>query len=74
MSKTTKHRRRWYQCYTSESYFATALSLHGREDETDCLGRLISADWSRKGAHPKTYAPEDVTIDLCAADGPLSLF
>ena len=58
-------RRKWYQCYTSESYFATALALHGRENETDCRGRIIGADWSRKGAHPKTYAPEDVTADLC---------
>ena len=57
-------RSKWYQCYTSESYFATALALYGLQNETDCLGHMIAADWSRKGAHPKSYAPEDVNDDL----------
>ena len=59
-------RSQWQQCLTDEHYFATVLAVAGRDDETDCAARLISADWSARGIHPDSFSAENVTVDLCA--------
>jgi len=28
--------------------------------ETDCVGRLVSVDWSQGGAHPRSYTLQDI--------------
>ena len=33
--------------------------------ETDCVGRLVSVDWSTGGAHPYSYRVEDITAERC---------
>ena len=37
------------------------LALAGRQEETDCTGRLSHVDWSPGGPHPMTFAPAQVT-------------
>ena len=42
------------------------LAYAGLENETDCTGWLLSADWSQGGSHPKSFAAEEVNLGLCA--------
>ena len=44
----------------------TLLAYLGKEQETDCWGFMVNVDWSRGGAHPRTYEPEDIDADRCA--------
>lgn len=52
---------RLYNCYSDEHQLAIVLALAGRQEETDCMGRLSHVDWSPGGPHPKTFAPAEVT-------------
>ena len=59
--------RSFRDCYSDEHYFATLLATHGRDNETDCLGGITYAHWENWGdSHPKAWAPEEVTANLCA--------
>ena len=46
-----------------EHYVPTLLAYLGKEQETDCWGFMVNVDWSRGGAHPRTYAVEDIDVD-----------
>ncbi|KAK9842061.1 hypothetical protein WJX81_006609 [Elliptochloris bilobata] len=50
-----------YNCYSDEHQLAIVLALAGRQDETDCTGRLSNVDWTPGGPHPKTFLPSEVT-------------
>lgn len=41
----------------------TLLAYLGKDQETDCWGFLVNVDWSRGGAHPRTYAVEDIDTE-----------
>lgn len=41
----------------------TLLAYLGKDQETDCWGFLVNVDWSRGGAHPRTYAVEDIDVE-----------
>jgi hypothetical protein len=40
---------------------ASLLSYLQLGHETDCFGGLVSVDWTKGGAHPKEYPPDDIT-------------
>ena len=46
-----------------EHYVPTLLAYLGKDQETDCWGFLVNVDWSRGGAHPRTYAVEDIDAE-----------
>ena len=52
---------RWRDCFSDEHYFATLLAVLGRENETDCKGFMMHVDWSRGGAHPRTYELREIS-------------
>ncbi len=52
-----------------EYYVPTFMAYEGLQNETDCVGRLVHADWSRGGAHPWSYLPKEVKLDLCVTRG-----
>jgi hypothetical protein len=60
-----RSRSKWYQCYTDEHYFATVLALYGHQQQTDCLGHSVAADWSVHSSHPHSYEPAEVSAALC---------
>ena len=51
-----------------EHYVPTLLAYLGKDQETDCWGFLVNVDWSRGGAHPRTYAVEDIDVERCAPE------
>ncbi|KAL4537779.1 hypothetical protein Ndes2437B_g08880 [Nannochloris sp. 'desiccata'] len=53
-------------CISDEHYIPVLMAVHGLENEMDCSSWGISAlDWSRGGAHPKSYAdPQEITPQL----------
>ena len=57
--------RRWRDCFSDEHYFATLLAVLGRENETDCKGFMMHVDWSRGGAHPRTYELREISAARC---------
>lgn len=66
---TTFHaRRRWRLCYLDEHYIPSLLAFHGLDDETDCRGALVTANWTVPDAkHPLEYEPREIQSALCAA-------
>lgn len=50
--------------YADEHYVPTLLAYLGKDQETDCWGFMVNVDWSRGGAHPRTYAVEDIDVDM----------
>lgn len=69
-------------CYSDEHYVPTLLAYLGKDQETDCWGFLVNVDWSRGGAHPRTYSVQDVDVsrmkqlripELCHHAGALKL-
>ena len=50
------------------------LARLGLENETDCRGWLLHANWAKGGSHPKSYAIADVTPELCATYPPYGPF
>lgn len=52
---------RWRDCFSDEHYFATLLAVLGKENETDCKGFMMHVDWSRGGAHPRTYELREIS-------------
>ena len=60
-SSETKLGCRWRDCFSDEHYFATLLAVLGRENETDCRGFMMHVDWSRGGAHPRTYELREIS-------------
>ena len=50
-------------CCADEHYVPTLLAYLGKDQETDCWGFLVNVDWSRGGAHPRTYAVEDLDAE-----------
>lgn len=60
-------RHRWRICYLDEHYIPSLLAFHGLDDETDCRGGLVTANWTLPGAkHPLEYQPRQVKPALCA--------
>lgn len=57
-----------------EHYVPTLLAYLGKDQETDCWGFLVNVDWSRGGAHPRTYAVEDIDVERCNPDSFLTQF
>ncbi len=55
-----------FHCYSDEHYIPVLLSHKQLGHETDCVGGVISADWSRGGASPRTYQPEETNASLFA--------
>lgn len=51
----------------------TLLAYLGKDQETDCWGFLVNVDWSRGGAHPRTYAVEDIDIERFATSSSLDV-
>ena len=49
-----------------EHYVPTLLAYLGKDQETDCWGFLVNVDWSRGGAHPRTYSTQDIDVSRCA--------
>ena len=49
---------------SDEHYVPSLLSYLKMSDETDCMGGLVAVDWSRGGAHPRTYQSSEVNEDL----------
>ncbi len=39
----------------------TLLAVLCRENETDCRGFMMHVDWSRGGAHPRTYELREIS-------------
>ena len=56
--------KRRYDCYSDEHYIPTLLASAGRDNETDCLGYYVNVDWTKGGAHPRTYVVADVAPAL----------
>lgn len=52
-----------YDLGADEHYVPTLLAYLGKDQETDCWGFLVNVDWSRGGAHPRTYAVEDIDAE-----------
>lgn len=53
-----KHRK----CFSDEHYFATLLSTKGLEEETvPFFATNTMVDWSKGGAHPKSFRTEDIS-------------
>ena len=52
---------RWRDCFSDEHVFATLMAVMGRENETDCKGFMMHVDWSRGGAHPRTYEQREIS-------------
>ena len=50
-----------------QHYIPTLLAMKDLSNQTECSGYGVSfTDWSGGGAHPKSYAPEEVTPHLIA--------
>jgi len=66
---THKHNtnlRRWRMCYLDEHYVPSLLAFHGLDNETDCRGGLVTANWTGSAAgHPLEYTSSDVNPQLC---------
>ncbi len=58
---------RAFGCISDEHYVPTLLAVMGRENETDCLGASMHTDWRDGGAHPRSYALNDVEPQLFTA-------
>ncbi|KAL4426018.1 hypothetical protein ABPG75_010034 [Micractinium tetrahymenae] len=57
--------KKWRDCFPDEHYFATLFAVLGKEGEMECDSwGVAEQDWSRGGAHPKSFSPEDVTPEL----------
>eukprot|EP00884_Botryococcus_braunii_P000625 jgi/Botrbrau1/10563/Bobra.0343s0011.1 len=54
----------WRDCFSDEHYFASLLAAQGRDNETDCKGFMMNVDWSRGGAHPRSYSPAAINPEL----------
>mmetsp|Transcript_16470 Transcript_16470/g.49327 ORF Transcript_16470/g.49327 Transcript_16470/m.49327 type:complete len:505 (+) Transcript_16470:419-1933(+) len=53
--------KKWRICYLDEHYIPSLLAFHGLDDETDCRGGLVTANWTLPGAkHPLEYQPRQV--------------
>ena len=52
--------KRRYDCYSDEHYIPTLLASRALDNETDCLGYYVNVDWTKGGAHPRTYGVGDV--------------
>ena len=58
---------RWRMCFLDEHYIPSLLAFHGLDDETDCRGGLVTANWTLPGAkHPVEYSPAQIRPQLCA--------
>ena len=55
---------RRYDCYSDEHYIPTLLATAGEDNATDCLGYYVNVDWTKGGAHPRTYTEADVAPAL----------
>lgn len=52
-------------CFLDEHYIPSLLAFHGLDNETDCRGGLVTANWTvPKAKHPKEYTPEEITPQL----------
>ncbi|KAK9823942.1 hypothetical protein WJX72_006544 [[Myrmecia] bisecta] len=52
----------WFRdCYSDEHYIPTLLAAKDRENETDCKGFVMHVDWSRGGAHPRSYSEREIS-------------
>lgn len=52
-------------CFLDEHYIPSMLASKGVDEETDCHGGLVTADWSEPNAvRPRAYNAEDVKTDL----------
>lgn len=51
-------------CISDEHYIPTLLAVHGRDDETDCLGAATHTEWRLNSWSPKLYRPMQVTYYL----------
>eukprot|EP00884_Botryococcus_braunii_P021938 jgi/Botrbrau1/8428/Bobra.0237s0047.1 len=59
-----EHLDRQRDCVSDEHYIPTLLAYLGVDNETDCLGCLVSTRWSgKKGKtnHPYSYRPSEIT-------------
>lgn len=56
--------QRRYDCYSDEHYIPTLLATHHLDNGTDCMGYYVNVDWSKGGAHPRTYVEGDVAPAL----------
>ena len=58
--------KRVRDCISDEHYIPVLMAVHNLEEEMDCSSWGISAlDWSRGGAHPKSYDnPQKITPQL----------
>lgn len=67
---------RWHRdCFSDEHYFATLLSVEGKDKEGVCESRGVSyTDWEDNSAHPRSFAPAAITTELVkkARAAPLS--
>lgn len=54
------------QCISDEHYFPTVLASEGAAMETDCAGRMTSADWVQLQNSPRTYHAHHISTDFIA--------
>lgn len=53
-------------CYLDEHYVPSLLAFHGLDNETDCRGGLVTANWTSPDTpgHPVEYSPRDIQPQL----------
>ncbi len=55
-------------CVSDEHYIPTLLAYKGLENETDCMGCLVSTRWNAKKGkttHPYSYKPSEIIPSKC---------
>jgi len=57
---------RWHKdCFSDEHYFATLLSVEGRDKEGVCESRGVSfTEWEENSAHPKAFSVSAIDAEL----------
>jgi hypothetical protein len=52
---------KWRMCFLDEHYIPSLLAFHGLDNETDCRGGLVTANWTMpKAQHPIEYHSEQI--------------